>query len=345
MKALDEFKSLLLSSFTLSKQWVDWFVNNAVNPDDLFIDYDAEGKAVSCLMLQPYDFAYQGHTLKAGYISCVATLPQARSKGLASGLMSRAVAEAARRGYDLCVLIPAAPSLHFFYRRFAFSSCFYDDVCHYTSIHPFSGGTGSLVEPSAALLRRLEEHFGCGILHSAADYANILHDLKLDGANAVIAAADDAGEAILLADCTGEVIKVKSLIYSSEGASLTALAELRRRVGEKAIDVWGPPLTGDKAFLRPIGMGRIVSAEAVLGTLAAKHHDLKRIIRLHDRLVEENNGTFIVAGGECKRGDDSLKPDIDVSIETLTSLIFSSEATGDIFGLPSRRPYMALMLD
>ena len=345
----DQFQEIFCSSFTDGPEWRKWFFDAvAVDDDQIYIAADNRGKAASALLMQPYSFLFHGYEMPTGYISCVATLPENRSQGLASRLLLDALHAAYEKGYAMCELIPAEDHLYYFYSSENFATVFYTDRERYTSLHSFHPGRGALVEPSYELFHALEVEQGCGILHSESDYANILADLALDGGEIVLAATDDDGaSAMLFAVNDGpDAVKVKCLIGMSKYAVRTVLCELRRRVGDKAITVLRPPLSGDKAFLHPFGMGRIVDAAKILGILAAAHPDLHITIRLRDEQLPHNTGVYVVKDGVCQHTPwREGKFDLDIAPDTLAAILFSSHDTGEIFDLPARRPYMALMLD
>ncbi|MDR2232386.1 MAG: GNAT family N-acetyltransferase [Tannerella sp.] len=82
------------------------------------------GQVVSALQILPYDMAFCGGTISAGYICGVSTLPSERGKGLMSKLMYQALEAMGQQGYDIAILIPATPSLFDLYGRFDFVSTF-----------------------------------------------------------------------------------------------------------------------------------------------------------------------------------------------------------------------------
>lgn len=210
---LDDFRKIFRSSFSEQEEWQQWFFSKvATDADEVYLSVDRAGNAASALLMQPYGFLYRGAVLPAAYISCVATLPEARSQGLASRTMREALADARRRGYAMCALIPAEEHLSFFYGRFGFSTVFYADRERYTEVHAFGDATGEIVEASYDMLHRLEMRNGCGVLHSAQDYAEIVEDMTIDGETHVIALADaDGAEAMLFAS-VGEEAMVKCLM-------------------------------------------------------------------------------------------------------------------------------------
>ena len=348
-----QFEDIYASVFGDDRRWRRWFFDEVVTDsadDDIFIVGDSAGRPSASALIKPYGFVYAGTGLSSGYISCVATKPEARTRGLASQAVEQALTEAKRRGYAFCELIPANRSLYSFYRRFGFADAFYADEERYTSLHDFAGGEGVPVEPTYSLFHRVESTVGCGVVHSEADYRHIVADLAFEnGSSQVFVDGADGGACLFAAwDASRPdgTVTVRSLMAESESAALAALSTLRAEAGTRPFTVWRPPFSGEKAHLRVRGMARIVSPLTVLGALAAAHPSLDMRIRITDRLFGDNSGIYRISGGRCAKTDDTRRrPDLDVPVDVLTSILFSAERTGEIFSLPTRRPYMALMLD
>lgn len=346
----DDFMAVFRSSFPDGELWRDWFfATEPVRDENIYITYDGS-KAASALLMQPYPFLYQGAVFDTGYISCVATVPECRSNGFARATLREALRDARAKGYALTELIPAVQHLYYFYAGEGFETVFYVGRERYTALHNFPQGRGSLVKPCYRLFNELETEAGCGVLHTEADYDRILEDMRIDGDSIVLAATDDDGHSAMLFAIyagNGDVI-VKCLIGESKYARRTLLCELRRRVGENHITVLRPPVSGGRALMQPYGMMRIVNPEIILGVLAARHQSLHMNIRLTDPLLEENSGLYEIAGGWCMKKDSAVtvaKIDLEISVDTLAAIVFGSHEMGEIFNIPSRRPYMALMLD
>lgn len=346
MNKHEAFCNIFKSSFADSNAWRRWFFDTVVTDDDIYLSCNAQGKPVSALLMQTYSFIYQENELPTAYISCVATLPEARSMGSASHLMVDALRTARIKGMSLCTLVPAGEALRYFYRRFGFASVFYCDLMRYTALHQFDKGVGELVEPSSELLGGLERRFGCGVIHSASDYQHILDDLKLDGNTYVYAAAEGDRCAIVFATADKSAVRVKALISDGEDLSECLLHRIRESEPNKMFIVYGPPVSGNRAFLHPYGMVRIVDPMPVFLALSGRHPHLKMAIRLSDGLLDCNSGIYLIDDGKCERYDSYTGHiNLDVSADTLAAILFSSSDMGEIFGLPTGRPYMSLMLD
>lgn len=342
-----EFEDIYRNVFNDSSEWRRWFFTDVVTDDSqIYLSRESSGKATGALLMQPYDFLFHGRTVLSEYMSCVATRPEARAHGIASGLIREALRSARERGVAICHLVPASDHLYFFYDRLGFATTFYLDRERFTSLHTFEAGDFVPVEPSYATFSRLERAFGCGVVHSAANFVNLLADNSLDGGR-VVAVRDAAGsEAILFAAGTDGIVRVKCLLADNRDAAEAALSHLRDLAGEVALMVERPPLSGEKCFLRPYGMARIVDPMPLLAAIAAEHPGLNYAIYIKDPIIAANTGYYTLRNGECRKpvafGGHA---DLEVRIDTLAAVLFSNERIGKVLELPVRRPYMALMLD
>lgn len=339
MMKQQQFQEVFASAFKDSKAWRRWFFDNvAVKDDEIYLSTDENGKAHAALLAQRVDFIYRDRLIPAAYISCVATRPESRSRGLASGLMRQAMAELRDKGVALATLIPARPHLYFFYDRFDFATAFYIDRERYTALHIFPGPDNcEAVEPSYELFRSLEEKFGCGVLTSEEMYRHIIADLTLEDEGYALASRSEAGSAVALAVVGKHEVEVKALLSDDDDARQHVLRQLRQKVGEKPVVVCGPPVSGEKQFLRPRGMARILNVQAFADALGTTTPNLRYGMKIHDELLPDNTGFYSINGGK--------KTDLDCDIRTLTGILFSNEKIGNIFGLPTRRPYLPPLLD
>lgn len=343
-----EFQDIYKCVFGDSEEWRRWFFDEVVDDSCcISISRDGAGKATGCLMMQPFGFLFHNALVRSEYMSCVATRPEARQHGVAGKLIADALRQARGRGSALCCLIPAEDRLYFFYDRFGFATTFYIDRERYTSLHTFPGGSVAEVEPTFELFSRLEKSFGCGVVHDRTCFCHAVADNRLEGGH-IVAVRDphDGAEAMLFAVVGERAAKVKCLLADNAAVADGALAVLRSRIGEKSVTVERPPLSGEKCFLRSFGMSRVLNPEPLLSAIASAHPGLNYSLRLTDPLLPENSGIYTLRDGECRRPCAyGGHIDLECSIDTFAAAIFSSEGIGNVLDLPSRRPYMALMLD
>lgn len=335
-------------------QWMDMFFSSVYDDDDALV-LDCNNKAVSSLLLQSYVMDYHGVGIPMGYISGAATRRQERGRGHMSELIRIALRHARHRGDYLVSLIPASRRLFFFYDRMGFSTVFYIKENRYTSLHNFSPtGNYHIIEGldkerMYEFLSRCESMRRGAVRHSRRDLDNILADNRLDGGE-VIAVGREGDEGIVaigfaVTDDSEPRLVVKDMLAIDEDASQGLLDAFRQLFPDCPFTVVRPVESGD----RPIearAMTRIVNVSEMLAVLARLYTSLKIVIKVSDNIIPENNKIFIVDDGNVSPVSTfSGHIDLDVTVNTLASILFSTPQVGEVFGLPALRPFMSLMLE
>lgn len=341
-----DFRRLFREAFNEESSWLDWYMERVYNEDDLLtLDSAATGKVVSMLMAGHYSLMYHGGLLPSSYISCVATARAERGNGHMHALMSRALAICAGRGDAAVSLIPAESRLFYLYRNFGFATVYYVDEQRYTAMHVFgSSGDFAEVEPGYSMFRRLESLRMCSLRHSVEDYDCVVDDMRLSG-GFVAAVSNGSGAEAMAFVYNGTEARVIDLLASDSYAAEAALALVRNRVGAKAVSVLGMPC-GRSAALRRRGMLRVLNVEMMLDVLAAAYPDVEQVIKVHDPILGANNSIFTLHKGQCIRTPDTMRRiTLDVGVDVLAAILFSDSRIGNIFGIPSVRPFISLMLD
>ena len=342
----NEFRKLFRDSFAADPRWLEWFVDEVYTDDDL-LWLDTDGKLTSAMLLSPYPMSYRGAILPASYISCVATARSERGKGLMHKLMIRALNAAASRGDALVCLIPETRRLYFFYDRFGFATVFYTDELRYTSVHKFASGEDFRpVEPAYDMFSRLESIRPCGIRHDEKRFHQILKDIDLGGGLALAVSDGMGAEAMAFVEL-GREAKVIDLLYSSDEAAEAVMALMRDKAGERPVIVkaW-PSEAKNGPALRARGMARIVNVDMMLSALAASAPEVDQVVRVYDPIIPSNNGIYILHRGQCEHVDSThRRVTLDVTVDVLARLLFSAPSIGQVFNLPTQRPFISLMLD
>lgn len=341
-----KIKAIFDSAFPSDPTWNTWFFDKVYRDEEALL-LDSNGKPVSCLFLQQYEFNFHGEKVEMGYIAGAATDRAQRQHGYMTDLLKLTLEQAYNRGDVFLSLIPASRRLYFFYDKLDFATVFYVDIERYTSLHTFPYVEGyKEVEPIYEDFKRLEAERSASVIHSERDFGNILEDIAHDrGICTAVANPDGKVTAMAFATETDEEIHVKELISTDENASEMALGIIRRYLSDKPMVVYCPP-TGRKAMMRARGMMRIVNAEKALATLASKHPTIDQVIRVRDSRLTVNNGYYILKKGTCRKVDAYDKTvSLDVTISNLTKILFSSQKIGEIFNLPTSHALLPLMLD
>lgn len=359
MKPRDEFQKLWRESFADSDEFVDMFFSRVYNDDDLiYLSPESGAPLASALLLQPYAMTFHGHEEPMAYICGAATKRAKRGKGLMSGLLLEVLAESRRRGHTFCSLIPAHSWLYDYYARFGFSSVFLVHDDRYTALHPFNTeGTYTAVDDLFddavfEAFASMEREQPCRVLHSRRDFLNIVDDNSLDG-GAIAAMRDADGRIVSIAFAVerDDIVRVTDLMGDSEDARTAALRQIRASFPGRPFNVPVTPVEENLESRRPLsptGMCRIINAGRCLEAIAAANPRWNCRIRVTDPIIQENNGVFTARRGAVtveQNASGEMGTDLDVSIEVLTEIVFSSPAIGNVMGVPSMRPRMALMLD
>ena len=340
--------------FRDTPQWMDMFFSEVYDDDDaLVLEYN--NKPVSSLLLQKYTMAWHGEEIPMGYISGAATRRQERGRGHMSELLRIALRQARHRGDMLVSLIPASRRLFFFYDRLGFSTVFYIKENRYTSLHSFSpkekytritdADTAGLYD----FFRRSESERDGTVLHSFRDFTNILADNRIDGGEVIALAREGSDDivaiGIAVVDDSEPRVVVRDMFAVDEDAAEGLLDSFRTVYPDYPFTVIRPVTPG----ARPIetrAMTRIVNVGSMLGVLARRDPSLKIAVKVRDSIIPDNNKTFIVKSGSVSAVSHyDGRPDLDVTVQTLASILFSTPQVGDVFGLPAVRPFMSLMLE
>lgn len=339
-----------------SPQWCRMFFDAAYVDDEALTVCDPEtGAVVSSLLLLPYSMTFHGANLGLAYVYGAGTLRRYRARGFMSQLMREALAEAADRGDTFTALIPATEPLRLYYRRFGFSTVFFDRPQRYTSLHRFPvEGEYVAVDPASTALfgvfERLMAERPCCVQHTRAQFLTLMDDARLSGHGFAAVAPAAGGDPVAMAwgvpDDFGSELCVRELLAVDADAARAALTELQRQLPGRTLTLMTQP--ADSAVggnLRAGGMLRVVNAASALAAVAAANPDLKLRLRLRDDLLPDNSGVYTLAGGRLTVGRDIGAVNLDLTPPVLASMLFSSTPIAAITGLPGVRPRMSLMLD
>ena len=344
----NRIQRIFTQAFPAPPRWTDWFFDEVYSDDEAML-LTKDGNAVSTLMLMDYAYSFHGRSLPMGYIYGATTARDVRGKGFMSQLIADAIGRAHEQGMAFVSLVPSEDRLFRFYARFGFATVFYNDCCRYTSAHIFAPDpVFGAVEPTYALFSRLEQLRSSTVLHSDRQFGHIIRDIALYR-GLVHAVADDTGErgamAFAVHSADGSRVEVRELLATDDGAAESVLALVSASMPLNPITVFAP--AGSRIVrLEPRGMMRITDAAKVLDTVAAADPRTEQVIRVHDKLIPDNNGVYILHNGECQHTDSTMRRlTLDVDVATLTSVLFSSESMGAVFGLPTQRGCLPLMLD
>lgn len=110
-----ECRELWMEVFGDEREWVDRYLAEYSTSENTLLHHE-QGRVVAMLHIVDIATDY-GPT---AYLYAIATAAEWRGRGLASALISQAIAIARERGYGAVMLIPSEPSLVEYYKRFGF---------------------------------------------------------------------------------------------------------------------------------------------------------------------------------------------------------------------------------
>lgn len=348
-------KNMWGEAFKLDSRWLDMYFDRVYRDNDLLTltAGDDDDVIASSLLLQRYVLYFHSVPLPMAYIAGANTRREYRARGYMKELVKLALEMAYDRGDALVSLIPANKRLFFYYDKLGFSTVFYIDEQRYTSIHRFDYGESyTAIDPVnshevyAAFDRMMKERDNV-VLHTYDDFQAIMEDVHLDGGQTIALRNNNNGalEVIALVAPDDDRLIVKEILWVTEDARNAALEYARKLYPGKPITVLAPPSNRDIP-VHSRGMARLVNARKLLSAYAMRYPKLSQSIRLYDPIIPENSHIYIMDRGEVVVNDGfGGHIDLDVSPETLLSILCSDSPIGEIFNLPTSRPYMSLMFD
>lgn len=343
-----EVKELWKLCFGDSDEFIDMY-SRLKCPDSICSRIRRNGKVVSALQRIPYTLTYGGERIPVAYISGACTHPQYRSQGLMGQLLARAHRQMRSSGAWLSILLPAEESLNTYYARHGYHTCFardtivldrksHDSTTQHETLHTTELDAATMPPADVAqfLDTRLSLTDGC-VLHDRKDLHAIMLDLQMSGGN-TFAARDSRGQMAALSLCLPgtDMPHVKELLCRDNDARRQMTGYILTRYGARQALCTVP--SDGKA--RPSGMARVTDAQKMLEAYARHTGREMTITVTGDSAIEENNGTYRIAGNTCVRtaeggtAGNGRQADIVTDIAGLAQLLFEGMT-----------PYMNLMLD
>lgn len=351
MSKRDDIRHLWKEAYRYSDEYLDMYFGRIYRDADA-MTVEVDGKTVSVLLLQPYRMLFYGEEMPVSYIEGAVTRRNARGQGHMTALLRESLQLSRDRGDMLCALIPDHDWLYYFFDRSGFAAVFLADVQRFTALHPFAVEEPykNVEDPYSdavyeAFSRYEHERTG-GMLHSRRDFLNTLDKLAMQPGGTFIAVGggEEPVAAMAWASLSDGVVRVHEVLGTDSEWRTAAMNSLRRHFPDTPMRFPAPADTPGHRRLYPCGMARIVNAGLCLDTMARANPQWKCVLRVHDPILTENSRIYTVANGRCVESDHAKgHVDLDVDIDVLTRIIFSSESTGAILGFPSRRTRISLM--
>jgi hypothetical protein len=322
--------------FNDSNDFLHLYFNKKYTPDANSVIVD-KGRVVSALQRLPYRMVWNGTDVPVGYLSGVCTLPERRGHGLMRQLLGEAHRRMYADGQWFSLLIPAEEGLKSYYARSGYvtcapspsyasalaTGCSAENLCHTVFRNRQKDDCAQLAGWITTCQTKLRPCFVC---QTEQDIDVVLDDLFLSG-GVWVKATDREGniKGIVLATPENEKdIRILDVFVQEN----TAIAQALFREAARGLQ-----RERGKAIYReaPVQI-RILNAKRALALHASVHPELQLTFSLEDKDIAENNGTYILAKGECRHTGDRAAP--SYTAEELVQLLFRDQW-----------PYLSLMLN
>ncbi|MDE6782117.1 MAG: GNAT family N-acetyltransferase [Paramuribaculum sp.] len=353
MAKRDDIQRLHRECFGHSPEYLDMYFSRIYTDDTALVRY-ADDRPVSTLTMEAYSLLFHGSLLPVTLISSAGTSRHYRGRGFMTELVSEALHTARQRGDMLVAVAPPRRWLYFFFDRLGFSTIFLSDTRRFTSYHPFPTihSYTPLSNPYAPevfdALHSFELARPGGIVHTRRQITDYLDRLAFEpqGCFVAVGREDTPVAGMAWATATDRLATVYEAIGVDDDAVDGALQALRLHYGPRAIQYLAPTfgVTGRHLFAR--AMARIVNPLLALEAIAKANPRLRSTIRLSDSVIPENTGWYTIADGRCTfttEPDTTVRHDLDVDVDTLARILFSSPAMSDVLGIPTQRTHISLI--
>lgn len=273
----DFVKGCWAECFDDDERYVDWnFSENYSASNTLIAEYD--GVPAAAMQCIPYTLSCGKSDISARYISGVSTMPNYRRRGLSRRLFEYGLPLMRRQGAAMAFLISAVDGI---YEKFGFAK-----LCERTIYETPTLGdnrTQNKADIDIAALGRIYERQCRDTLHikrTPSDWQRLINELTT-GIGGCAAVSDDS----------------YCFAYSRKGGF---------EVYEKCGGFDFKPVRNEPF------MARITDVEMFLKIFSADFCD-NTVIAVSDDFIPQNNGSFIISGGDAVRCDDTRSPQPSIS--------------------------------
>lgn len=274
-------------------EFVDWNFNFNYAPENTVLAED-NGSPASVMQLMPYTLVLNGAEIHARYVSGVATMPEYRGRGLARKLFNFGLPAMYNMGCGISILVPAVSGM---YEKFGYCT-----VAERTSYTAGNLGSGKrITEWGSDIISILDTLYlsemsakSAYIKRSRLDWKHILTDLL------------SLSHGCIILNESNRKPCGYALAYPKDG-------------GFEICEICGKTDIQISACRIPPVMARIVNVQNVLRRFPGLFENGTKL-RITDRFIPENNGCFLIDGGEvCPCTESGLTLDT----AALTSMLFA----------------------
>ncbi|MBO4984364.1 MAG: GNAT family N-acetyltransferase [Bacteroides sp.] len=301
---------------------------------------EQQGEMIAAMQLLPYPMTFGGEIVPTNYVSGACTHPAYRKQGAMKRLLTEAFNRMYKAGTMFSTLIPAEPWLFEFYGKLGYSPVFKQSssrfVCPAQALPAEAPELQTIhnYEELCCFLHRKQEEREGYLCHTAEDFLVILADIRLS--NGRIFTLKEQEKIVAMAITHPNEYgkwQVDELLYEEASYQPILLQRICEELSLSGLEVITPPTP--QTTSRPLGMARLINAEAMLQRHAAHHPEEELHIQLTDEQLPVNNGCYTLQHGKCIKTAGQLSSKYPtISISELTERLLSP-----------LKPYMNLMLN
>lgn len=333
-----QLKAMFKYGIDCSDSYTDWYFDKCRGYGEALV-YEEDGKVVSVVEETTYSLAVNHTAVKAGYISSIFTLPEYRGKGYARELVSDMLVNMRNSGKLVCFAVP--PSYRMFdkfgfrlthqYKQYKITMKNIPAYSIFGSVERIQAN-----EHMIAVLTGIYEKFTADkngyVLRTPQNWMLIMEDLINNFGGHVALVRDSAGNAVgyLMYIINGREMHIYEMAYMHHSAYASIMAYIRSH-NTQIDNVMIKAPANDLSYLDfadnrtaiglyPFVSARITDVKSALKLAASKGFAGNLSIQVVDRIIEENNGTYVVSQDGVTLADESTTADVMCDVGTLTQL-------------------------
>ena len=317
-----------------TKEFLDYYYSLKTRDNEIYV-IEAQGEIVSMLQLNPYQVRFDKDTYPLHYIIAVATKEEYRKQGMMARLLKQSMKDMYMRKEPFTFLMPAAEAI---YQPFGFRFIYQQEQCAMTgvcnlqgemnpdlddkekySVRFFQAGAKDCAEIAGFANAFLKE-YQVVTVRDAAYYQTLLAEQISEDGGILIA---KKGKEIVgvLSYAKGEAYEIREPLFLEEDAFKQAILHMTGSETDR-VKVYGYG-QGKKV---PVIMARVLHLETFFKALVPLE-DVNCYLKIHDDILEENNGVFHIVGTAesgitlVEKCEEDVFCEKEIGIEELTSCI------------------------
>lgn len=331
----ENLKDLWKNSFHFEDSFINWYFDKVFEPENTLVTTD-KSHIMSSLSVMEQTLNISGCNVKTAYISGLAVLPEYRNDDNMKSLVTDAIVAASRGGYILSMLIP---SNYRFCERFGWRTAYsykqYDitpeDLPEYRVNCRFERAqiNDNTVFELNSIYKAFMKDKNAYALRDKKNWVLILEDLFYNFGGQCLILKDDENNAVgyILSIIRDKKMWVYEFAYTNRAAYENIIGFMNAHklyVDKIAIKAAADDLSyldfcdcREAVRYCPFAAARITDAKKAL-QIACTNLEGNFKIQIIDRLIEDNNKTFLLGAESAEETEEEAEVITDIG--TLTQL-------------------------